>query len=184
MERFNAEVLAGRVYPLGQLGIIGLGSIGRAVANLASAKAKKVLFYDPRQDLQICPMLRPHVSRVASLEELMVRCDYVIGCSGRNPFRNRWPLNHKPGIKLLSASGGDQEFGPIINDLKTKPDFYVDPDSWDISSSLGPSGPIQIAYLGYPYNFVSRASGGGANTYRATRNGRVTCSADPGAHLS
>jgi hypothetical protein len=87
----------------------------------------------------------------------MVRCDYVIGCSGRNPFQNNWPLRHRPGIKLVSASGGDQEFGPIINYLKTKPDFHVEPDSWDISSELGLCGPIQIAYLGYPYNFVSRA---------------------------
>ena len=60
-------------------------------------------------------------------------------------------------MKLVSASGSDQEFGPIINYLKAKPDFKFDPDSWDISSEMGPCGPIQIAYLGYPYNFVSRA---------------------------
>jgi hypothetical protein len=98
-----------------------------------------------------------HSSPVESLEELMVRCDFVIGCSGRNPFQDNWPLNHRPGIKLVSASASDQEFGPIINYLKTKPDFHFDPDSWDIRSQLGPCGPMQIAYLGYPYNFVSRA---------------------------
>ncbi len=86
----------------------------------------------------------------------MLHCDYVVGCSGRNPFKGNWPLDHRPGLKLLSASGGDQEFGPIINDLKDKPDFKVDPDTWDVTSEHGPSGPIQIAYLGYPYNFVSR----------------------------
>ena len=140
-----------------QLGVIGLGSIGRAVANLAARENRKILFYDPRQHLKISPTLLSHVSRVDSLAELLVRCDYVIGCSGRNPFDDNWPLKHRPGIKLVSASGGDQEFGPIINYLKTKPDFRVDPDTWDVSSALGPCGPIQIAYLGYPYNFVSRA---------------------------
>lgn len=140
-----------------QLGIIGMGSIGRSVANLAAREGKRVLYYDPRHDLEIGPTLRTCASRVESLEELMLRCDYVIGCSGRNPFRNKWPLKHRPGIKLVSGSGGDQEFGPIIKYLKAKPDFHVDPDNWDISSELGPCGPIQIAYLGYPYNFVSRA---------------------------
>ena len=158
IDRLNTEFLARGVSQPKQLGIIGLGSIGRALANLASREGRKVLYYDPRQDLQIFSTLRPQVSRVSSLEELMVRCDYVVGCSGRNPFKNKWPLNHKPGIKLLSASGGDQEFGPIINDLKVKPDFHIDGDSWDITSKLGPCGPIQIAYLGYPYNFVSRAT--------------------------
>ena len=91
-----------------------------------------------------------------SVEELMVRCDYVLGCSGRNPFKDKWPLNHKPGIKLLSASSGDQEFGPIIKDLKQKPHFKVTSNTWDIISEHGPSGPIHVAYLGYPYSFVSR----------------------------
>lgn len=158
IDRFNTEFLTRGVFQPKQPGIIGLGSIGRAMANLVAREGRKVLYYDPREDLPIGPLLRPHVSRVETLEELMMRCDYVIGCSGRNPFKNKWPLKHKPGITLLSASGGDQEFGPIINDLKMKPDFRIDPDSLDISSELGPSGPVQIAYRGYPYQFVSRAS--------------------------
>jgi hypothetical protein len=153
----NTEFLAHGVFQPKQLGLIGLGSIGRAMANLAVREGRKVLYYDPREDLEICLTLRGYLHRVESLEELMMRCDYVIGCSGRNPFKNKWPLKHMPGIKLLSASGGDQEFAPIINDLKTKPDFQIDPETWDITSQLGPCGPIQIAYLGYAYNFVSRA---------------------------
>jgi hypothetical protein len=152
IDRFDLSTLAG-----GQLGVIGLGSIGRAVANLAAREGKRVLYYDPYQDLPAYSALRSHLNRVNSLEELMMRCDYVVGCSGRNPFKGKWPLSHKPGITLLSASGGDQEFGPIINYLRTKPDFQVDENTWDVGSELGPCGPIQIAYLGYPYQFVSRA---------------------------
>jgi len=157
VDRLATELLDRKTRQPEQLGVIGMGSIGQALANLVARKGKTVLYYDPRQDLQICPTMRGRVSRVESLEELMVRCDYVIGCSGRNPFKNNWPLNHRPGIQLVSASGGDQEFCPIINYLRAKPDFHVDADTWDISSKQGPCGPIQIAYLGYPYNFVSRA---------------------------
>jgi hypothetical protein len=152
IDRFGLKTLSE-----GQLGVIGLGSIGRAVANLAAREGKRVLYYDPYQDLPAYSTLRSYLNRVKTLEELMMRCDYVVGCSGRNPFKGKWPFKHKPGVTLLSASGGDQEFGPIINYLRTKPDFQVDENTWDVSSELGPCGPIDIAYLGYPYQFVSRA---------------------------
>ncbi|HYV13487.1 MAG TPA: NAD(P)-dependent oxidoreductase [Pyrinomonadaceae bacterium] len=154
IDRLTTGLRERRTFQREQLGLIGLGSIGRALANLAASEGKRVFFYDPQRNLQ---MPSGDITRVESLEELMMRCDCVIGCSGRNPFKNNWPLNHKPGIRLLSGSSGDQEFGPIINYLKTKPDFHVDENIWDIRSELGPCGPIQIAYLGYPYNFVSRA---------------------------
>jgi hypothetical protein len=125
---------------------------------MREGQGKHALFYDPDPCLHIPFSLREKITRVNTLDELMLRCDYVIGCSGRNPFKGKWPLDHKPGIRLISASGGDQEFGPIITGLKDKPDFRVAPDTWDITSEYGPSGPISIAYLGYPYNFMSRSS--------------------------
>ena len=158
VEKLNTEFLHGALLQGKRLGVIGLGSIGKGVANLAagqSSQRNQILFYDPRVDLQVPESLR-QITRVDSLEELMTDCDYVLGCSGRNPFKDKWPMKHKPGVRLLSASGGDQEFGPIIRDLKQRPGFEVAPDSWDITSPFGPSGTIHIAYLGYPYNFVSR----------------------------
>ena len=156
IDKLNTEFLLDRSIRGKQLGIIGMGSIGRALSKLAVRQGVRVLFYDPASDLHI--PLHGNIARTHSLEELMITSDYVAGCSGRNPFQGRWPLNHRPGIKLFSVSTGDQELGPIINDLKTKPDFTVDPGSWTITSEHGPSGPLQIAYLGYPYTFVSRAS--------------------------
>jgi hypothetical protein len=154
IERFNTEFLRRRTLTREQVGVIGMGSIGRAVANLAARQGNEVLYYDP--NTEILPPQSNRITRLDSLEELMVRCDYVVGCSGRNPFNNKWPLHYKPGIKLLSASGGDQEFGPIINDLKQR-SLKITPDTWDLDFADGPFGPIQIAYMGYPYNFVSRA---------------------------
>jgi hypothetical protein len=138
------------------VGVIGLGSIGSAMANLTARQNNNVIFYDSNPELQVPPYLQGRIARVNSLEELLLACDYVFGCSGRNPFRDRWPLKYRPGIKLFSGSGGDHEFGPIINDLKFKPGFRVTERSWDIACENGPCGPLFIAYLGYPYNFVSR----------------------------
>lgn len=157
IDKLNTEFLCGRSIRGKQLGIIGMGSIGRALAQLTVRQGIKVLFYDPAAGVHIPTSLRGIITRTNSLEELMTTSDYVAGCSGRNPFMDRWPLYHRPDIKLFSVSTGDQEFGPIINDLKTKPDFAVDLKTWAITSEHGPSGPIQIAYLGYPYTFVSRA---------------------------
>ena len=156
IEKLNTEFLQGGSLQGKQLGIIGFGNIGRGIANLALTQSNDVLFYDPDPQVHFPPTLRRRVARVDSLEELMLRCDYVLGCSGRNPFEGKWPLNHRPWIKLFSVSTGDQEFGPIIRDLKQKSHFQVDSNTWDIVSEHGPSGPIYIAYRGYPYSFVSR----------------------------
>lgn len=156
IEKFNTEFLRGESLHGKHLGIIGLGSIGRGVAEVALKQRHNVLFYDPDPHVHVPPSLVDRVSRTDSLGELMLRCDYVFGCSGRNPFKNQWPLNHRPGITLLSGSSGDLEFGPIIRDLRQKPHFNIAPNTWDIVSECGPSGPIHIAYLGYPYSFVSR----------------------------
>lgn len=66
-------------------------------------------------------------------------------------------MAHRRDIKLFSGSGGDQEFGPIIRYLRQRPGFKVARDTWDITSEAGPSGPIRVAFSGFPYNFVSRA---------------------------
>ena len=155
--KFRTEFLHGASIAGAQVGIIGLGSIGKSVANLILREGAEIFFYDPNRSLQVPDYLHGGVTHVDSLDELMLQCDYVIGCSGRQPFARKWPLKHRPGINLLSASGGDQEFRAIIRDLKRKPRFRVNPATWDISSSHGPSGPIHIAYSGYPYNFVSRS---------------------------
>lgn len=156
IEKLNVNFLNGRSMRGKRVGIIGFGSIGSGVATLAARHGSKVYFYDP--DLQIPSPAQEGITRVGSLEELMLTCDYVYGCSGHNPFQGKWPMPHRPGVKLFSVSGGDHEFGPIIKDLKSKPGLEVNPETWDIVSAHGPCGHIRIAYLGYPYSFVSRGA--------------------------
>ena len=157
IDKLNTNFLHGASLRGEQIGVVGFGSIGKGVANLAARHGSSVVFYDPNPGLRIPFYLRGRVARAASLEELMVSCNYVFGCSGRNPFEGKWPLKHRPGAKLFSASGGDQEFGPIIRDLKNKPDFKLNIHTWDITTAHGPCGPMRIGYLGYPYNFAGRA---------------------------
>ncbi len=156
LEKVQTEFLGGKTLEEQDVGIVGLGSIGSAMASLAAQQHNQVVFYDPDPDLIVPDYLKGRVRRADSLEELMTRSDFVFGCSGRNPFQNKWPMKHRSGIKLFSGSGGDHEFGPIIDALKQSSDFQVAPLTWDISSERGPSGPIHIAYRGFPYNFVSR----------------------------
>jgi hypothetical protein len=154
--KLQSRVLGGNLLTNQDVGVIGLGSIGSAMANLLARQQNQVLYYDPDPQFQVPPYLNERVTRVDSLEELMLRSDYVFGCSGRQPFKDQWPVKYRPGIKLFSASAGDQEFNPIIKDLTAAPDLNVTPHAWDIRAQHGPSGPLSIAYLGYPYNFVSR----------------------------
>lgn len=157
IDRLSTVFLQGKSLRDVEIGIAGLGSIGRGLADITSRQGSEVCFYDPNPDLNVPEYLKNRVTRVDSLEDLMLRSPYVLGASGRNPFKDKWPMAHRPDIKLLSASAGDQEFGPIIRDLRGGATFSVAGDTWDITSADGPSGPIRIAYLGFPYNFVSRA---------------------------
>lgn len=157
LAKVQSQFLQGKTLTGENVGIIGLGSIGSALATLVERQHNRVLFFEPDPAYEAPAYLSGRVTRVDSLRELMLRCDYVFGCSGRRPFKQEWPLAYRPGIKLFSASGGDQEFGAIIDDLKTRATFSVTSGTRDIYCEDGPSGPMFIAYLGYPYNFVSRA---------------------------
>lgn len=157
IDRVQARFLRGQPLNGADVGIIGLGSVGRALADIAVRQDNNVAFYDPAPDLKVPHYLRGRITRLDSLEELMLHGEYVIGASGRNPFDDTWPMAHRPGTTLFSASGGDREFGPILRFVRQRPTFKVAGRAWDVTSDHGPSGPIRIAYLGFPYNFVSRA---------------------------
>jgi hypothetical protein len=156
IDRLQTKFLRGSALKGAHVGIVGLGSIGRSLADIASQQGNHVAFYDPAVDLKVPHYLSGRVTRLDSLAELMLRSEYVFGSSGRDPFAGRWPMAHRPGIKLFSGSGGDQEFRPIIHYLRQRPTFKLAPNTWDITSEHGPSGPMRIAYMGFPYNFVSR----------------------------
>jgi hypothetical protein len=149
----HKELLQGQRLQGKRAAIMGLGSIGGAMARLLLRNGNKVVFFDRDRDLRIPQDLQGRITRSDSIEQLMTSCEYVFGCTGRDPFRNRWPMRYRPGIKLISGSSGDQEFGPIIRDLRQYSSFKVDSLTLNITCD-GPWGPIFIPYQGYPYNFI------------------------------
>jgi hypothetical protein len=167
LNKFESRILGGDVLTGANAGIIGLGSIGGALANLLMRQHNNVWFYDPDTELQVPQRLAGRITRVESLEDLMLRCEYVFGCSGRQPFTNNWPLKYRPGIKLFSGSGGDHEFGAIINYLRQQRTFR---SNLDRLSRLS----VQLCFA---------RSRSGSDQRRAIGNGWLTCSVDSGAHV-
>src|SRR5215813_9877791 len=72
IDRLHTEFLRGRTLQGEQLGVIGMGSIGRAVANLAVRQGNEVFYCDPNPNLQLPSLLRESVTRVDSVADLMV----------------------------------------------------------------------------------------------------------------
>src|SRR6185295_9598013 len=54
----HTEFLHSRTLQGEQLGVIGMGSIGRAVAKLAVRQGNELFYYDPNTDLHLPPHLR------------------------------------------------------------------------------------------------------------------------------
>ncbi|HJT66593.1 MAG TPA: NAD(P)-dependent oxidoreductase, partial [Pyrinomonadaceae bacterium] len=66
--KLQSQFLQGKLLSDENVGIIGLGSIGSALANLAERQRNNVLFYDPDPRYQIPEYLLGRVTRVDSLE--------------------------------------------------------------------------------------------------------------------
>ena len=67
MNRLHAQFLQGNSLENVEVGIIGLGSIGRGLAGVATRQERKVLFYDPNHNLEVPPTLHKQITRVHSL---------------------------------------------------------------------------------------------------------------------
>ncbi|MFL6261695.1 MAG: NAD(P)-dependent oxidoreductase [Thermoanaerobaculia bacterium] len=80
--KLQSRVLGGNRLTGDNVGIIGMGSIGTAMAHLIARQHNNVSFYDPDPSLHVSPYVQGRAQRVDSLEELLSRCEYVVGCSG------------------------------------------------------------------------------------------------------
>ncbi|MCB9362812.1 phosphoglycerate dehydrogenase [Candidatus Woesearchaeota archaeon] len=69
---FKGNELLGRT-----LGVIGLGAIGRRVANDALALGMDVIGFDPHISIEHAWQLSRGVQKAASLDEIYTKCDYI-----------------------------------------------------------------------------------------------------------
>jgi len=68
---------AGFELPGRTLGVVGLGAIGRLVANMATSLGMKVIGYDPKITVDAAWKLSANVERATSIDDLLSKVDFV-----------------------------------------------------------------------------------------------------------
>jgi len=117
-KRFKGYELPGRT-----LGVIGLGSIGVQVANVAHAMGMNVIGYDPNITVTSAWKLTSGVDKVDTLDDLFRRSDAVslhvpLNDSTRGMVtRHRLELMNGDGILINFARGGVVDNGAVIDAL-------------------------------------------------------------------
>ncbi|OGI41144.1 MAG: 3-phosphoglycerate dehydrogenase [Candidatus Muproteobacteria bacterium RBG_16_62_13] len=112
-EEINKAVEAGKKkfagfeLPGRTLGVIGLGSIGRNVANAAIALDMKVIGFDPGLTVEGAWQLSANVHRATNVDELLRHCDFVtfhvpLNDKTRNMINADRLKLMKPGVVLLN----------------------------------------------------------------------------------
>jgi hypothetical protein len=93
------------------IGIIGYGAIGRAVANEVARYTKEIRIYDNALNVR-----SEKFRNTSSLGSLVVKSDYIFGCTGRNCFaRSEGLLKHvQSPITFISCSSRDVEFLSLL----------------------------------------------------------------------
>jgi D-3-phosphoglycerate dehydrogenase / 2-oxoglutarate reductase len=98
---------AGVELPARTLGVVGLGAIGRQVANTALALGMKVIGYDPGITVEGAWQLHAQVEQAPSVQALLARSDYVtfhvpLNDSTRHLVRADTLAQMKKGVALLN----------------------------------------------------------------------------------
>ena len=91
------------------LGVVGLGAIGRLVANAADALGMNVVGYDPYLSEEAAKLLNPAVKKAASYDEVYASADYVTlhipaTADTKGMFNKDVFAKMKDGVKLLNFS--------------------------------------------------------------------------------
>jgi S-adenosylhomocysteine hydrolase len=126
------------------VGIIGAGSIGRAVTNDLTKLGIKVVTYDIDRHIQEIK----GVQTVTSIDAVINKVDIVIGCTGED-FLKGIALERIEGKKtLVSASSADIEFFSLLNMA------YFPNRNFD-TICINPHAKLELNLLnsGYPINF-------------------------------
>lgn len=103
---YGGTEIAGRT-----LGVIGLGAIGRLVANAAIGLGMRVVGFDPGITVQGAWKLSSHVDPARSVEELLSKVDFVtvhvpLADSTRNLINTQRLAGMKKGVTILNFARG------------------------------------------------------------------------------
>ena len=102
------------------LGVMGLGAVGRLVANAGVALGMRVLGHDPYISVENAWQLSREVEHSTDLDQMLSQCDYIsvhvpLTPDSRNLFRREIFEKMKPGAALLNFSRG-----ALVNDADVK----------------------------------------------------------------
>lgn len=94
------------------LGVVGLGAIGRLVANVAVDLGMNVVGYDPYLSDAAAALLKPEVKKAASYDEVYACADYITlhipaTSETKGMFNASVFAKVKDGVKLLNFSRAD-----------------------------------------------------------------------------
>lgn len=113
--QFSGPELMGKT-----LGVMGLGAVGRLVANAGVALGMRVLGHDPYISVENAWQLSREVEHSTDLDQMLSQCDYLsvhvpLTPDSRNLFRREIFEKMKPGAALLNFSRG-----ALVNDVDVK----------------------------------------------------------------
>ena len=146
---------------LPRVGIIGTGSIGRAIANSLNTLGIEIITYDINSRLQ---SIRG-ASSVTSIDAVINKVDLVIGCTGEN-FLRGVDLERIEGKKILiSATSADIEFFFLLNMIS-----FNNHNFSDIVISPHPRLELNLLNGGYPINFDRHTAWVRAEDIQITRS--------------
>jgi len=146
------------------MGVVGAGSIGRAIERGLLERGNSVSIYDPQSNR----LGDPRSLRRATGHELLEASDVLWGCSGRDFFADLEPGCAAGRKTLISCSSSDREFRTALRDLNKLPEFNRCDRLSTVEFSRGGS-LLQVRRGGFPVNFDGTVQSVPANDIQLTR---------------
>lgn len=148
-------------------GVVGVGTIGKAVAKKLVCQGYEVLLYD--QDKKITHNI-PQAKWVGGLEQLILEADFIFGCTGRD-------VTAKMDIQALinknktfiSCTSEDKEFLTLLHFIQNATDSVVRNPLDDIHWIHPNNSTISIHKGGFPVNFDHSGESVSAENIQLTR---------------
>lgn len=155
-------------------GVIGYGSIGKAVSNRLTKDGNSLILYEKNKLLSKKLMMNSigKVSIVDNVETLIRESDYIIGCTGRNIITSKSFIETLSNDKVfISCSSGDKEFLSILKILEGQCiNRNIDYNPLDtVSYRTTKNGLIRVLRGGFPINFDSSGESVPAEDIQLTR---------------
>lgn len=135
-------------------GVVGLGSIGKAVANRLRLLGCRLIVHDINSDQMKFFKEQKDVLCTNDLSALISASDYIFGCSGRDVSERKVEqfLLSSRNKTLISCSSEDKEFLSLLRFINQDISNLFDPLN-DIDYKTNFGATIRILRGGFPVNF-------------------------------